>query len=328
MVRYLKPGEDFGPAHFAESNFGFSRSAGPTPRSDRTVSDNNRTEAVSTPAGSRFAPQETKMRDGGKIKEIGHAFPEKAFRAEKISIDKMKRSRGAAYKEGGPLKRATGGPIPGTSPAAGASPLTRQQTQTPMAGNPLSRANVTMPAGDLVNLAAGAAKIGAGHAVNALAQVGQRMRQGARPVAMPGNAAIAPAAQSPMGSAPGLQGVPSATPQMKNGGRVRRALGGPMGPQAPMAPPMGGAPMGAMQQMHPMPVTGLPTGAMPGMKKGGFINGAIKHPGRMKEGAAREGVSTHRYMEEHKASPGSLGQAARLGLRMTGGDLSPRRKKG
>lgn len=48
-----------------------------------------------------------------------------------------------------------------------------------------------------------------------------------------------------------------------------------------------------------------------------WISGAIKHPGRMKHGAAREGVSTHQYMEEHKDSPGSLGRAARLGLRLS-----------
>ena len=65
------------------------------------------------------------------------------------------------------------------------------------------------------------------------------------------------------------------------------------------------------------------------MKEGGhFIQKAVRHPGRMQHGAAREGVSTHAYMEEHKHDPGSLGDAARLGLRMTGGDLSPRKRKG
>jgi hypothetical protein len=37
----------------------------------------------------------------------------------------------------------------------------------------------------------------------------------------------------------------------------------------------------------------------------------------MTKDAAREGVSTHEFMEEHKNSGGSLGAAARLGLRMS-----------
>ena len=52
-----------------------------------------------------------------------------------------------------------------------------------------------------------------------------------------------------------------------------------------------------------------------GKKK--WISGAIKHPGRMKRAAARAGESTHEYMEAHKGSPGSLGAAARLGLRLS-----------
>lgn len=48
------------------------------------------------------------------------------------------------------------------------------------------------------------------------------------------------------------------------------------------------------------------------------IKKAIKHPGREKRAAAREGVSTHQYMEEHKDSPGSAGEAARLGLMLSG----------
>lgn len=52
-------------------------------------------------------------------------------------------------------------------------------------------------------------------------------------------------------------------------------------------------------------------------KKKKWISGAIHHPGRMKNAAAREGVSTHEYMDEHKDSAGSLGSAARLGLRLS-----------
>ena len=93
-----------------------------------------------------------------------------------------------------------------------------------------------------------------------------------------------------------------------------------MGGAGGMAPPAAArAPISAPQPAR--------TPGVPAMAKGGFIKDAIHHPGRMKEGAAREGVSTHKYMEEHKHSPGSLGAAARMGLRLTGGDLSPRRKK-
>lgn len=99
-----------------------------------------------------------------------------------------------------------------------------------------------------------------------------------------------------------------------------------------------GAAHGAGRAQMPMVASGAATalgaarppvgqGPVPAMAKGGFIKGAIKHPGRMKHGAEREGVSTHEYMVEHQHSAGSLGAAARLGLRMTGGDLSPRRKK-
>lgn len=52
-------------------------------------------------------------------------------------------------------------------------------------------------------------------------------------------------------------------------------------------------------------------------KKGGWIKGAIKHPGIEKRAAKRAGESTHEYMEEHKHSPGKAGQRARLGLRLS-----------
>lgn len=48
-----------------------------------------------------------------------------------------------------------------------------------------------------------------------------------------------------------------------------------------------------------------------------WISGAIKHPGRMKRAAARAGMSTHAYMEKEKGASGSLGSAARLGLRLS-----------
>ncbi len=48
-----------------------------------------------------------------------------------------------------------------------------------------------------------------------------------------------------------------------------------------------------------------------------WIKAAIKHPGRMKKGAARAGESTHEYMESKKSAGGSLGRAARLGLTLS-----------
>jgi hypothetical protein len=51
--------------------------------------------------------------------------------------------------------------------------------------------------------------------------------------------------------------------------------------------------------------------------------GAIKHPGRMKEGAARAGMPLKEYeRKEAHSSDKSLASAARLGLRFgKGGDL-------
>jgi hypothetical protein len=63
-----------------------------------------------------------------------------------------------------------------------------------------------------------------------------------------------------------------------------------------------------------------------------FLKSAIKHPGRMKQGAAHAGMGLHEYMEKesHSSNP-SLRAAANLGLRsQKGGDLHkhhvPRRK--
>lgn len=63
------------------------------------------------------------------------------------------------------------------------------------------------------------------------------------------------------------------------------------------------------------------------MAKHKFIKSAIKHPGRMKRLAKEHGVSTHEEMERDKHSKNkSLRSAANLGLRLTGGDLSPHKK--
>ena len=52
-------------------------------------------------------------------------------------------------------------------------------------------------------------------------------------------------------------------------------------------------------------------------KKGNWIAGAIKHPGVEKRAAAKAGVSTHTFMEEHKSDPGTAGKRARLGLTLS-----------
>lgn len=53
------------------------------------------------------------------------------------------------------------------------------------------------------------------------------------------------------------------------------------------------------------------------MAKKHWIAGAIKHPGAEKRAAAKEGVSTHAYMEEHKGDSGTAGKRARLGLALS-----------
>ena len=49
-----------------------------------------------------------------------------------------------------------------------------------------------------------------------------------------------------------------------------------------------------------------------------WIEGAIKHPGAERKAAAKAGVSTHEYMEEHKHDSGTPGKRARLGLTFEG----------
>lgn len=62
-------------------------------------------------------------------------------------------------------------------------------------------------------------------------------------------------------------------------------------------------------------------------RKHKFIKSAIRHPGREKERAKEHGISTHEQMERDSHSPDkSLAAAGRLGLRLTGGDLSPHKK--
>ena len=53
------------------------------------------------------------------------------------------------------------------------------------------------------------------------------------------------------------------------------------------------------------------------MAKKKWIAGAIKHPGRMKRAAAKAGMSTQAYMHKHEGDKGSVGAAARLGIRLS-----------
>lgn len=54
-----------------------------------------------------------------------------------------------------------------------------------------------------------------------------------------------------------------------------------------------------------------------GYAGGGWIKSAVHHPGRMKRAAERAGVSTGAYMRKHAGDSGSLGSAARLGIRLS-----------
>lgn len=50
---------------------------------------------------------------------------------------------------------------------------------------------------------------------------------------------------------------------------------------------------------------------------GKWIAKAIRHPGRMKRAAARAGMGTQAYMRKKASAGGSVGAAARLGLRLS-----------
>lgn len=152
----------------------------------------------------------------------------------------------------------------------------------------------------------------------------QRVREGyAQGGVIPGGGAATMGAM-PSGAPGGAGMLPNATITMPMQDAARVAahamqIGHALGQRQGAAPRVGGMPHVAQP-----PATAAP----PAMAKGGgFIKGAIKHPGRMQNAAKRAGESTHQYMEEHKHDPGSLGSAARLGLRLTGGDLRPGKKK-
>lgn len=142
--------------------------------------------------------------------------------------DPEARARYHGFNKGGRIKRAIGGVTPGQAPAPGMQPMTRTPTQVPMGGkddNPLSRATVSMPAEDVGRMALTSAAAGAKGAVSALAQ--RARSRGAQPKVMPGASEIAPAAVAPTPPQQSGLGVPN---QMKKGGRIGRADGGPVNP--------------------------------------------------------------------------------------------------
>lgn len=219
MVKYLRDGEDFGPQHFS-SDFGFTQSAS---RKGGSMPDTNRAEAVRTRAGTKF-----EARDPGDMDMNDRSYDrmenEEIAREPKARGGRIKRADGGGVDDdgdvglakGGRIRRAFGGPIPGPAPAPNAASMTARPSAAPMAGNPLSHVQISMPASDLALMAQGAAKMGAGQAVSGLAQAA-RGRGGPQPVRMPGAAAIAPGAAPP----PPAQGM--APVGLKRGGALTAA---------------------------------------------------------------------------------------------------------
>ena len=159
-----------------------------------------------------------------------------------------------------------------------------------MQENPLSRATISMPAED------------AGRLARNLVNTGARMSQG----------------NTSRNLANATRGLPAADRDP--------SYPAPLAAQAPTGGPLAGVP--GASPLGDAGAGGPPLAAsVPAHAKGGFLKSAIKHPGRMKEGAAHEGVSTHAYMTEHEHDPGSLGSAARLGLRLSGGEFRKKEKK-
>lgn len=253
MVKYLRPGQDFSfPAGFGFS-LSASRKGGSMPDTNRAESVRVRSgtnfEAQdprsmdATDRSYRGMENDEIAREpkakGGPIRraEGGSSDSNWSDDQQRADLERMNdediqairrrydpkkfvvdddRARNA---KGGPIRRAIGGVIPGNAPAAGMEPMTAPPSAAPMAGNPLSRVQVSMPASDLALLARGAAKIGAGQAVGGLTQAA-RNRTGAQPVRMPGAAAIAPAAAPPPPVSP-MQGMAGVRPQgMKDGGHL------------------------------------------------------------------------------------------------------------
>lgn len=208
---------------------------------------------------------------------------------------------GDGLKKGGrPVHRAMGGgmPMPGGPPSA---------------GMPGGGASPAMPGGSPM----GSPMPGPGPAAGALGAGGGGGGAPPPPPTIPtGQAVRAAAGAFKLGAQAGAKGM--------------QAQGGvPASPRAGMPQARGQA--GMVRRVPRTAPPAVPQPQMSGapMKEGGkFIQHAIHHPGRMKNLAEEHGVSTHEEMEHDKhSSDPSLRSAANLGLRMTGGDLSPHKRK-
>lgn len=222
---------------------------------------------------------------------------------------------------------------------------------TMAAGGKVPLGSKKIPAPKVAKAVAGALQVGK--------MVGQKMAQ-ATPQAAIGPSGALGAPPMPAGGPPSLSGppaVPGSMPGMRTGGKVKRyADGGPALAEDVNTDPVSGrrygnsitempqhngrAPFGPDETPgpranapHPMP---RPTHDKDGVSNsedgyangGKFIKSVIKHPGRMKNLAKKHDVSVHQEMEhdKHSSSP-SLRSAANMGLRLTGGDLSPHKRK-
>lgn len=121
------------------------------------------------------------------------------------------------------------------------------------------------------------------------------------------------------------QGANSAVSNLASAAHARRG-----NPAAAMMPAQGA--LSSAGQAPPVPMQGRVPMAAPapgdgmGMAKGGFIAKALKHPGRETRRAESSGRSVHAQMEHDKSSKDpSLRGAANMGLRLTGGDLRPKK---
>lgn len=52
------------------------------------------------------------------------------------------------------------------------------------------------------------------------------------------------------------------------------------------------------------------------MRKGGWIKGAVKHPGLETKKAEAAGMGVQEYAQKHKSDPGKAGQRARFAIQM------------
>lgn len=301
-VRYLADGEDFGPEHFG-SDFGFSGSAAPTKKGPRLRGEQHDDGTYLARCGGG----RVKKAQGGAVDEgqsgatvsvLNPDGSEELDKTIRLRINNDAVGHGLQYLRQHPEAHRLMERLNAHGIAQNPYPEQRAQdraTDEEFARDQTRNATAAQPGQD------------------AYANGGmvQRPAVGAMSAGLPGPS---PARKRQMGGMPGNGAVPiaEATQAARGAAMIGKAIGQRQGA-------MMGAPPQAAAPIAQPPVQAA---------KGGFIKDAIKHPGRMQRGAARAGESTHAYMEEHKHDSGSLGAAARFGLRLTGGDLSPHKKKG